>query len=95
MIWSVIETGFPQDKKTGKRIIVARVETPRDIKGLADALLRLEEIKLKIAGEPDKMEHTGELTVNYVEISDKIAKKMLDESAKEEFEDNGSTSVTD
>jgi transposase len=41
-----------------------------------------------------KIEHSGSLTVKTIEVDDKIAKKVLDEIAKEEMlEDTGNTST--
>jgi len=58
MLWSVMQTAFPEDLETGKRSIKISVKTTRDLKGLTDTLLRMEEIKLKLVGEPDRHEHT-------------------------------------
>lgn len=58
ILWSMIQTAFSTDPNTGKPIINIRVETTRDIKGLSDTLLRMEEIKLKLVGEPERHEHT-------------------------------------
>jgi len=68
LVWAAIETAFPKDKKTGKRITMIRVETPRDLSNLVNSLLRAEEVKLKVAGEPEKHEHTGGLKIVFEDV---------------------------
>jgi len=63
LVWAAIETAFPKDEKTGKRVTTLKVKTPHELKGLTDSILRAEEVKFKLMGEPDKVEHSGELKV--------------------------------
>ena len=69
ILWTTIETAFPKDKKTGKRVPNIKVDSSRDISSLTNSLLRAEEVALKIAGEPEKFEHSGTIkTVNIKEV---------------------------
>ncbi len=71
------------------------ITNAREFRDVVLGALKCEEAALSILAPEEKEKPSGVLIIEHVEISDKIAKKVLDEVAKEGLteQDNGSTSA--